>query len=267
MSEADDEPLELAGKYLGRELLEGMVAELEAQPKRWSEMSESDQHLAIERMRNKVTALVAETMRILFQGEYPACAATMTSLSARKGLTAVFHIAKDAANRHVLMDCVDQRVVILMADPGQYLEDLLAIKAKGVKVQRDLFTPPELPGMPESDLDDAIPEPEDDAPVPVDEADMDEANWVETGNDWKVERNTANGSERRSTRQLTIDLIEKITSFNMRTDVHSIGFDEAELNGQPRVAILLALQWLDGYILSYDADMWKSAPDFLHRGT
>ena len=77
---AENDPAELASNLIGKEILEAMVAELEATRTPWHNMTEADQHLAIERLRTKTRKLVVEAMRVLFTGQYPACPATLTSL-------------------------------------------------------------------------------------------------------------------------------------------------------------------------------------------
>ncbi len=261
------DPAELASNFMGKELLEAMVAELDATRTPWHNMTESDQHLAIERLRTKTRNLVVGAMRILFTGEYPACPATLTTLRVGgAGSRGVIEIPKNALNRHELMDRVGQSVVVLMIDPEQHLQQMEAVKARGQ--QGDLFKGREVPHIPDDglDLDDTSDETQalEDAGGVMDpeEQAAEEAKWIETANNRMIERHVETGQERKSTRALALELLEKVTTANMNPSLDSIDFDEQEVLRQPRQQVLFGLLWIDSYAQGKVEDT-LARPDFL----
>lgn len=262
MTENTD-PAEIAANNLGRDLLGAMVDELErAAAKPWSAMPEHDQQLAITRMRDRVKQLVGQTMRVLFAGDYPAVPATLDRVGVSGSIKLSMSVAKGAENRHELMDRVGQNVVILMADAEAYLEEIEGIRAQSK--QADFFKPQvDL----ESDLgvDGSEPpadEPEPEEPLEIDPNTLD-INWVRTGNNPRLERNVVTGLERLSVTALGEDLIDKLSSFNLRTDRQSVGYLVERIRERTRHEVLMALLWIDAY--DSDEGTEVPCPDFLQQ--
>lgn len=258
---AADSAAEIAADNLGKALLEGMIEELEKITKPWGEMREADQHMAIERLRTRVRNMVTDTMRVLFEGQYPACPAVLDSVAVRRGIRLVLKVPKGARSRHELIDHEGQPVVVLMADPEVYLQRMNEVRAS--RDQRSLFeTPDSMPDL--SDVPDhqaGADEVAEEEPDPTNPDEADEANWVVVGNNPALERNTKTGSERRSTGALRNHLKAIIQTENMRSDRVSIAYDDAELEAAPRGKILLAIMWVDRYHEDPEVDIER--PDIL----
>lgn len=128
---------ELAAETLGRDLLASMVEELRAAPDCWEKMSQVRQDQTISRMRVRVQKLVSETLSILFRGQYPALPALLTGISMNKGLQVKLAIDRNAPSRYELLDMINRQVVIVLADPEEYVQRMEEIRAQ--EKQRDLF--------------------------------------------------------------------------------------------------------------------------------
>lgn len=262
----DSSPAEIASNLIGKEMLEAMVAELEATATPFRHMSEADQHVVIERLRGRVRSLITQAMQVLFSGQYPACPATLTSLrvggSSSRGS---IEIPKNAMNRHELMDRVGRAVVVLMVDPDEHLKDIEQVKAK--QKQHDLFTGQGGPLIPHVDIPDVDPalrlnEEGGDTDTPA--TPEDPARWVVTANDPNVERHLDTGNERRSTRALASDLIEKLQAVNMDSKLDSVDYDQEEIYNAPRGQVVLGLLWVDTYSHGLNEDS-LARPDFIRR--
>lgn len=294
------EPAVIAASAVGRTLLKCLSDELERQPAAWSQMTELDQHQALERMRQAVRTAVADAMRVIFGQQMPAVPATLDNLSSKGTISMRLTVAKTAANRHELLDAVGHHVVVLIGDPEAYLEGLNDIKAK--TQQPDLFSDPELPDL-ESDIDDepkpgcrgcaepvgaphkldcsvraelikdgehdadlvleADTEVDEEAAAPEPEPGPDdvEDNWVETGNDPHVERNRVTQKTRVSRRALAVQLLERVTTWNAEAKNPSIRFTHDTMMGAGRQELLMALTWLDAY--AADQATEQQPPPFL----
>lgn len=128
---------ELAAETMGRDLLSALVDELKAAPDCWDKMSQQDQDQTIERLRRRITKLVQEALGLVFRGEYPAVRATVAGVRFKKGITASLQVERGAYNRHELADAEGQQVLIVMANPDDYLARMEEIRA--ADKQGDLF--------------------------------------------------------------------------------------------------------------------------------
>lgn len=126
-----------AADTLAAQMLQAIVTELAGFQARFSDLNEHQQNAAIEHLRARVRAMIAEALGILFRADYPACLAELESITFRDGITAKLTIAKAAEHRHELADRVGQTVVVIMADSTQYLAGLDDIRAKAQ--QGELF--------------------------------------------------------------------------------------------------------------------------------
>lgn len=132
-----DETAEVATNLLGRALLEALVDELQVQPDSWGKMTQAQQEQAINRMRVKVKQLLQDTMSVLLAGRFPACVASLDRVVFTGGIKAILSVEKGARSRHEMADGVGKRILVVMADPEEYLKGMEEIKARAT--QRDLF--------------------------------------------------------------------------------------------------------------------------------
>jgi len=132
-----DETAEVAASLLGRALLEAIVDELHVVPDAWAKMTQAQQDKTIERLRIKIKDLLQETMSVLLAGKFPACVASLDRVVFAGGIKAILTVEKGARSRHELSDGVGKRILVVMADPDEYLQRMDEIKAKAT--QRDLF--------------------------------------------------------------------------------------------------------------------------------
>lgn len=140
MPEPEDKPGEavvLAADSLGHDILEALLGEVK-QHLAWDTLPVAQQHLIIERLRQRTRYVVTEGLMMLFRGQYPACEATLEDIRIKRGLQVKLKIAKGATNWHEIVEAEGQRVLIVMADPETYLALMDEIKAAAN--QRDLFT-------------------------------------------------------------------------------------------------------------------------------
>lgn len=250
------EPAEIAASAVGRTLLKTLSDELERQPAAWRDLSEVDQHQALERMRQSVRLAVTDALRVIFGQQMPAVPATLEGLSSKGSISMRLTVAKSAANRHELLDAVGTQVVVLIGNPDVYLEGMDEIRATAQ--QPDLFTAPDIPPL-DSDLGpEPDPEPQDPPPPGPDDI---EDNWVETALDRDVERNRITQNTRVSRRALAIQLLEKLTTWNADASNLTIRFSQDTVLSGGRAELLLALHWFDAY--SRDIRTEIQPPPFL----
>lgn len=134
-------PFELADlpqrEGLGRALLEDILNFIRQQKKLWESMSEADQKLALDWMRESVRNLVQKAVGSIAQGEYPAVVAQLTGVHISNGIGCKLIIDRAAPNRHALMDFQGQTVILVLAEPDKYLRDMDQVKATAA--QGDMF--------------------------------------------------------------------------------------------------------------------------------
>lgn len=140
-NQTGDDPghaIALTADTLGRDLLSALVDELKAAPDCWAKMSNAQQDQAIERLRKRVRTLIGEGLNALFRGQYPAVEATLDGIRVKRGLQLSLKVAKGARNAHEIIDAEGQQVLIVIADPEQYLGRMEEIKGRAD--QGDLFS-------------------------------------------------------------------------------------------------------------------------------
>jgi hypothetical protein len=169
----------VAADSLGLHVLREIVDQFMQLPG-FSNLTQAQQQVHLDRLDKTVRALIAEALGIMFSAEYPAVVATLGRISVGKQIGGSFDVERTAESRHELMDRSGQKVVIVMADPDRYYQRMTEVKARAD--QPDLFHDPDQPlghmGVsepPQQDepppdegdsLDDALPT--DDAGAPID---------------------------------------------------------------------------------------------------
>lgn len=129
--------IELTADSLGRDLLATVIDELQKARYSWSELSEVQQNASIERMRGQVRNIITSGLNVLFRGAFPACEATLDSITVKRGLQVKLSIAKGARNWHDVIEAEGAKVLLVIADPDAYMEHMDEVKARAG--QGDLF--------------------------------------------------------------------------------------------------------------------------------
>lgn len=129
--------IELTADNLGRDLLSTVIDELQKARYSWSELSEIQQNASIERLRQQCRHIITEGLNVLFRGAFPACEATLDSITVKRGLQVKLSIAKGARNWHEVIEAEGLKVLLVIADPDQYMEHMDEVKARAG--QGDLF--------------------------------------------------------------------------------------------------------------------------------
>lgn len=128
---------ELAVETLGKDLLEALLQEVRLVPQSWAQLGPIEQENLIDRLRRRVQLLLRDAVSIMFAGETPAVRARLSGLKFGKEIQCVLSIARDATGRHELLDAVGMPVVLIMADPNEYMAAMDTVKARAA--QGDLF--------------------------------------------------------------------------------------------------------------------------------
>lgn len=131
------ELIELTADTLGRDLLNTVIDELHKAKFAWAELSELQQNQSIDRLRQQCRNIISSGLNVLFRGAYPACEATLDSITVKGGLQVKLKIAKGARNWHDVIDAEGAKVLLVIADPDQYTEHMNDVKARAG--QGDLF--------------------------------------------------------------------------------------------------------------------------------
>lgn len=244
------DPVLIAESAVGAMLLRTMTDHLAGIRTPWDQLSTIDQDQVIERFRRAIQEAIRAAMGVLAAGEYPAIVASLDGLSLRKGISAKLTIQKSAHNRHELLDAVGTDVLIVLADPEVYSEELEGIRAKAK--QRDLFSEPEnLPDIPDYEGEGL---PQEAAPLPDEQGDPepdaedDDENWIDVSTFAESkEVNKITNATRRGRRGLIEDLLARVEAVNMDSSRDSITYDSEEVSAASRRQLLAALQWIDAY--------------------
>jgi len=152
----------LAHNNLGRDLLRSMVDVIRTAQKPWHSLTEKEQEQLISRLRDETDDMVRKAINTLLTGEFAAVPAKLHQMTVRDGIKVVLEIDGAAMHRHEMVDAEGKRVLLVIADPGEYLETMDQVKADAD--QPDMF---EAAG--EAEPLDVPPPAETTAPVPADD--------------------------------------------------------------------------------------------------
>lgn len=139
-------PTHLAAETLGHGILDALVHQLDRFKKPFRQLDEFEQNKAIDELRVVTQTLVMDAMGVLFRGTYPACVASLGAVTFGDKIKAVLTINKDAKHRHDLSDAIGRGMVLVIADPDQYLlrmEEIRGAAAQGELVLHRAATPPD----------------------------------------------------------------------------------------------------------------------------
>lgn len=141
------DPLEivtLTADTLGRDLLQMLIDEFKGIRKGWDQLNNFEQDQILDRLRSRVRLIISEGLYVLFRGQYPACPATLESITVKQGLQVRLKVAKGARSWHEVIEAEGSQVLLVMADPEQFAERMDEIRAHAD--QNDLFQGDYQPG-------------------------------------------------------------------------------------------------------------------------
>ncbi|MBL0142640.1 MAG: hypothetical protein IPP91_11205 [Betaproteobacteria bacterium] len=122
--------VELARETLGRDLLEALIMEIRLMPDVWEKLGQEAQDDVLDRLRNRVRDLTRQAVGLIVSSERTVLAATVESVTFKDGIKATLKIAKTARGRHDLADQKGADVVVVIADPGEYLQGMDAVRGE-----------------------------------------------------------------------------------------------------------------------------------------
>lgn len=125
-----------AADTLGRDLLDTIMQHVSDLPG-WNMASSTSKETALRDFKGAVERMVRETIQVVGSGQFPACPATLTSVSFGDKITARLTIDRSATGRHDLVDMAGLPVIVLMAAPDDYLARMQDVRARSS--QRELF--------------------------------------------------------------------------------------------------------------------------------
>ncbi len=76
----------------------------------------------IERLRKRITTNVREAVGAIVSDQRPVLSATVESVTFKDGIKAALKISKHAVARHDLADCEGRDVIVVIVDPGIYMQ-------------------------------------------------------------------------------------------------------------------------------------------------
>lgn len=170
--ETQEKKSNLAQANLGRDLLKAMVDVIRTAQKPWHAISQAEQELLIGRLRDDTDDMVRKAINTLLTGEFPAVGGKVHQVVFSSGIKCTLQIDAHAKYRHDLSDAEGTNVLVVIADPAEYLQSMDQVKADAD--QPDMFEPTgepqplDLPPMQEGGND--VIEGEDGLPESLDEA-------------------------------------------------------------------------------------------------
>lgn len=141
MSQEPVECMVTVAETLGKDMLEMLLGEFRRSPKPWAELTETQQNDLIVGFKARVRGTVRASLYTLWSLNYPACPATLGKVSFSDDISVTVKVAKKSEHRHALADAAGTSVMVVIADPEKWLQDLDRVKANAD--QGDLFAAPE----------------------------------------------------------------------------------------------------------------------------
>ena len=130
--------VEVAVETMGGDLLAALVDEVRMLPDVWPKIPEVEQAEVIERLRKRVTHNVREAVMALAADGRVTIAADLESVTFRDGFKATLKFEKNAAGKHDLIDVVGQPVLVVLANPEDYMGGVGEVKADSDQRALDL---------------------------------------------------------------------------------------------------------------------------------
>lgn len=128
MTTPTDTTVGIALETMAGDLLSALVDEIRILPDVWPKIPEVEQGEIIERLRARVTHNVREAVHALAADGRITIAADLEAVTFKDGCKATLKIAKNASGKHDLIDAVGRSVLVVLANPDDYLGGLGDVK-------------------------------------------------------------------------------------------------------------------------------------------
>lgn len=128
-----------AEESLGAALLAAFVEEIKQLNNIWAKLSAEQQDSAINRIRERIGALIPPAMARLLAGTFPAAAATLDKVAFKsKSIDGTVTFPRNSEHRHTLADYASQQVVVVMASLEDYTAGMESIRGEADQRALDL---------------------------------------------------------------------------------------------------------------------------------
>lgn len=108
------EPSMIAAETMHGDLMSAILDEVKALDMPWHLQSQNDQQDIIERVDNRVRALVARCVEIIASNARPTITATLESVTVKDGIKAQLTMSRAAVQRHDLIDAQGSQVMLVI---------------------------------------------------------------------------------------------------------------------------------------------------------
>lgn len=120
---------EYAASGLAAQITETLIDELRALDKPWHQTPESQQAVVIARLSDRVYNAMQTAVQVMSAIGHKAVICNLFSVTFKDGVRAVVTVAPDSSKmRHELADYATRDVVLVLSDPGVFMQGLADIK-------------------------------------------------------------------------------------------------------------------------------------------
>ena len=117
-----------AANGLAAQVTETLIDEIRALDKPWHQTPEAQQAVAIARLSDRVANAMAEAVSVLSAQGHPAVICNLFSVTFKDGVRGVITVGPGSDMRHQLADYATKDCVLVLSDPGQFMEGLALLK-------------------------------------------------------------------------------------------------------------------------------------------
>lgn len=116
-----DQVMDLATAKVAGSLMDRLLTEIKAMPDPWQKMSEAKQRALLERLQSSVGDGVRQAVRLIAARGCDAVSAAVDQVVFKDGVKIVLKSVLKTEGAHALADHEGQSVVVVIADPEQYM--------------------------------------------------------------------------------------------------------------------------------------------------
>ncbi len=113
-----------AASGLAAQVTETLIDEIRALDKPWHKTSEAEQSVVISRLADRVHGAMQKAVQVLSAQGHKAVICNLFSVTFKDGVRAVITVAPGSDLRHDLADYATRDCVLVLADPGVFMEGL-----------------------------------------------------------------------------------------------------------------------------------------------
>ncbi len=117
-----------AANGLAAQVTETLLDEIRALDKPWHQTAEAQQAVAIARLSDRVANAMAQAVSVLAAQGHQAVICNLFSVTFKDGVRGVITVPPGSDMRHQLADYATKDCVLVMADPGQFMEGLANLR-------------------------------------------------------------------------------------------------------------------------------------------